>query len=148
MLKTLTTVATVRTAGAGVELLDAGQQVAFTLARVENKPLEGTTWTLSSVISTDVATSPVADSTVTMTISGGSLSGKACNTFRGSVTASNGSFKAGPLMSTKMACASAELNAQETAVLANLQAATSYAIDGDTLKLSAADGTGLVFTAA
>jgi heat shock protein HslJ len=51
-------------------------------------------------------------------------------------------------MSTKMACASAELNAQETAVLANLQAATSYAIDGDTLKLSAADGTGLVFTAA
>ncbi|MCA0295989.1 MAG: META domain-containing protein [Actinobacteria bacterium] len=146
--KALPTIASVRTAGSGAELLDASGQVVFTLARVENKPLEGTTWHLSGLVADTAVSSTVADSVVTMTISGGSLSGKACNTFRGTVTAADGSFTAGPLMSTKMACPSAELTAQETTVLANLAAATHYAIEGDTLTLSGDDGSGLVFTAA
>ena len=70
-----------------------------------------------------------------------------CNTFRGQVTAKDGSFTAGPLMSTKMACTSPELTAQETAVLANLQSATAYTIEGDTLTITGGDA-GLVFTAA
>ena len=143
----LGTVAGVRQAGTGLELVDAGQSVVFSLAPVVDKPLEGTTWQLSGVIAKDAVTSAVADGMVTMTISGDQLSGKACNTFRGQVTAKDGSFTAGPLMSTKMACTSPELTAQETAVLANLQSATAYTIEGDTLTITGGDA-GLVFTAA
>ena len=58
------------------------------------------------------------------------------------------SFKAGPLMSTKMACPTPAENTQETAVLTGLQTATTFAIAGGTLTLKSADGTGLEFRAA
>lgn len=147
----LPAVAAARSAGDGLDLTDSAGTAVLSLApapKVTAKPLEGTTWKLSGIVAKDAVSSPVAGSEVTMTISGGTLSGKACNTFRGIVTASAGSFAAGPLMSTKMACASAGLTAQETAVLTTLQAATGYAIEGDTLTLSAPDGAGLLFTAA
>jgi heat shock protein HslJ len=51
-------------------------------------------------------------------------------------------------MSTKMACANPDESAQETAVFAAIEAATSYAIVGNTLTLKADDGTGLEFRAA
>jgi heat shock protein HslJ len=143
----LTQVAGVREAGTGVELVDASAKVVLALARVTDKPLDGTDWQLTGIISGDAARSPVADSIVTLRISDGTLSGKACNTFRGEVTAADGAFKAGPLASTKMACTSPELTSQETTVLKTLQAATSYTIKGNTLTISA-DGSGLVFTAA
>jgi heat shock protein HslJ len=144
----LAKVAAVRTAGTGLELVDAGQKVVFALAAVVNKPLEGTTWQLSAIIAKAATASPVAGSTVTMQIAGNQLSGKACNTFGGQVTIEGSSFKAGPLMSTKMACANPDESAQETAVLTGIEAATSYAIVGNTLTLKAADGTGLEFRAA
>lgn len=147
----LATVTAVRAAGTGLELLDAGQKVVFALAAqgaVVNKPLKGTTWKLSAIIAKAATASPVAGSTVTLGVSGDQLSGKACNTFRGQVTIDGSNFKAGPLMSTKMACANPDESAQETAVLAGIEAATSYGIVGDTLTLKAADGTGLEFRAA
>lgn len=144
--KALTQVAGARTAGEGVELVDASGKAVLTLAKVADLPLEGTDWTLSGIVSSSAISSPVADSTVTLKIADGKLSGTACNTFRGDVTASDGSFKAGPLMSTKMACKSDELTTQETTVLKALQAATTYSIKGSDLTISAADGTGLVFT--
>jgi heat shock protein HslJ len=147
----LPAVAAARTTAAGLDLTDSAGTALLALApapKIADKPLEGTAWKLSGIVANEAVSSPVAGSTVTMTINDGTLSGKACNTFRGTVTAANGTFAAGPLMSTKMACTSAGLTAQETAVLANLQAATGYAIAGDTLTLSGAGGTGLVFTAA
>jgi heat shock protein HslJ len=144
----LATVAAVRTAGTGLEIVDAGQKVVFTLAAAANPPLEGTTWQLSAIVYKAATASPVAGSIVTMQISGVQLSGKACNTFRGPLRIDGSSFKAGPLMSTKMACANPNESAQETAVLTGIEAATSYAIVGNTLALRAADGTGLEFRAA
>jgi putative lipoprotein len=111
-------------------------------------PLAGTSWQLSAVVAKAATAAPVAGSSVTMQITGDQLSGKACNTFRGQVTVDGSSFKAGPLMSTKMACANPDENAQEAAVLTGIEAATSYAIAGNTLTLKAADGTGLEFRAA
>lgn len=137
-----------RAAGDGLELVDNGAKAVLTLARLQDKPLEGTKWTLSGIISADATHSPVPNSTVTLTIADGTLSGKACNTFRGKVTATGGSVKAGPLMSTKMACTSKDLSAQEATVLKTLEAATTYTISGNDLTLKAGDGTGLVFTAA
>jgi heat shock protein HslJ len=85
---------------------------------------------------------------VTLQVSGDQVSAKACNTFRGQVSVDGTTFKAGPLMSTKMACANPDESAQETAVFAAIEAATSYAIVGNTLTLKADDGTGLEFRAA
>lgn len=146
----LAATAGVRSAGAAAELLDAKGLVVLSLqaAPAETpKPLTGTTWQLSAIIAKAATASPVAGSTVTMQVNGDQVTGKACNTFRGQVRIDGSSFKAGPLMSTKMACANPGENAQETAVLTALEAATSYAIVGDTLTLKAADGTGLEFRA-
>ncbi len=112
--KALASVAGVRTAAAGLELLDATGKVVLTLQpepAEPAKPLEGTSWQLSGIIAGEAVSSPVAGTTVSLTIAGGQLTGKACNTFRGTVTVSGDSFKAGPLMSTKMACASAPARA-------------------------------------
>ncbi len=144
----LATVTGVRATDTGAELVDGSAKAVLTLAKAHDKPLQGTSWTLSGIISADTVSSPVAGSTVTLTIADGTLSGKACNTFNGSVTAANGTFKAGPLMSTKVACASEDLTKQETTVLKTLQAATTYTIKGNDLTLRAEDGSGLVFTAA
>ena len=147
----LAATASVRSAGSGAELLDASGKVVLALqpaAVVAPKPLEGTTWQLSGIIAKDAASSPVAGTTVTLQITGGQLTGKACNTFRGAVMVNGDSFKAGPLMSTKMACPTPAENTQETAVLTGLQTATTFAIAGGTLTLKSADGTGLEFRAA
>lgn len=141
-------VAAVRAAGDGLELLDASQQVLLSLAKLQDRPLEGTEWQLSGIVEADAVFSPVADSAVTMQISDGQLTGKACNRFNGAVEVDGESFKAGPLMSTKMACANDEETAQETKVLTILQAATTFSIKANQLTLKAADGTGLEFTAA
>ncbi len=149
--KALAAVAGVRAAGTGLELLDASGNIVLTLAPAPPepaKPLEGTTWQLSGIIGSGTVSSPVVGTTVSLSIMDGELTGKACNTFRGTVEVSGDSFKAGPLMSTKMACAKAEEGAQETQVLKTLQAASSYAIDGSTLTLKAPDGSGLEFRAA
>ncbi len=143
----------VRSAGTAAELLDTSGKVVLALQPQPTpaetpKPLTGTIWQLSAIVAKAATASPVAGSTVTLQVSGDQLSGKACNTFRGQVRIDGSSFKAGPLMSTKVACANPDENAQETAVLTALEAATNYAIVGDTLTLKAADGTGLEFRAA
>ncbi len=134
-----------RTSSGGADLVDADGNVVLALAKIVDQPLEGTTWTLTGIISGETVAS-VAESTVTLTISDGKLSGKACNSY-GSVSAADGSFTAGPLASTRMACTSEELTKQETTVLTTLQAATGYTITGNELTISADDGTGTVFTA-
>lgn len=147
-LTALASVATVRASDTVVELLDADRQIALTLYPVTDEPLEGTTWQLSGILTKDALSSPVSDGSVTLTIKDGKLSGKACNRFSGTVEAADGTFKAGPLASTKMACKSKELTKEESAVLKTLQAATTYAIEGSELTISAPDGTALLFTAA
>ncbi len=144
----LTQVSGVRAVGNNVELVDASGRSVLALAAVVNQPLEGTTWTLSGLISAETVSSPVAGSSVTMTISDGTLSGKACNTFHGTVSWTQTSIGVGPLASTRMACTSAELTTQENTVLKTLEAATGYTIAGNTLTLTADDGSGLNFTAA
>lgn len=146
-LAALSAANTARSAGDGVEILDANKTVVLTLAKIVDTPLEGTTWTLTGIRTAQAVTSPVADSDVTVSFANGSLSGKACNRFTGTATAANGTLTIGALASTKMACASEELSKQETKVLAILQSATGYAISGTTLTITAASEQGLTFTA-
>lgn len=143
----LATVTGARGTDEGLELVDGSGQVLLSLTKLLNAPLEQTEWQLSGIITKDAISSPVADSTVTMTIADGQLTGKACNTFRGQVMIDGQNFKAGPLMSTKMACANEDETAQETTVLRALEAASTFAIKGSQLTVKADDGTGLEFTA-
>lgn len=140
----------VRSSAGGAELLNAAGEAVLTLAAAPvptPKPLVGTEWTLSGIVSGDAVQSPLADTTVTMTLTDEALTGKACNTFRGSVTKTDSTIKVGPIMSTRMACPTEGEGKQESSVLAALGSVTSYAIEGDTLTLSGPDSKGLLFTA-
>lgn len=147
-LTALANVTAVRAADSVVELLDADQQIALTLYPAKDQQLEGTTWRLSGIIADEAVTSPASDSLVTITIEGGRLTGKACNRFSGPVEVNGESFRAGPLKSTRMACKTKALSAQESTVLKTLEAVTTVSIEGSELTLATDDGAGLQFTAA
>ena len=71
----------------------------------------------------------------------GTVSGNAtCNMYNGPAAITGNRIAIGPLVSTKMACASDELNAQEAAYLAALEGATSYDIRAKRLELRDGDG--------
>lgn len=136
--------------GTTMQLQDASGQSLFTLAKAvpeTPRPLQGTTWQLDTIRTGETASSVVADSPVTMQISSGTLSGKACNTFRADVTIDGDSVTVGPIASTRMACLNEDLTKQETTVLAILGKVTSMKITGARLQLSTGDGDGLDFTA-
>lgn len=149
--KALAAVTAVRAAAGGVELTDAQGAAVLTMASAPTstpKPLVGTAWKLSGIVSGESVSSPVADTVVTLTFTEDALSGKACNTFRGSVSIDGSRLTVGPLASTKMACPTTAESTQEHTVLTTLHAVTSYAIEGETLTLTAPGGAGLHFSAA
>jgi heat shock protein HslJ len=85
---------------------------------------------------------PVAGSTISLIFGAdGSVSGNAtCNTYNGTYTVDGDALTVGPLATTRMACATEELNAQEAQYLAALQnAATWEIIDGSLWIRDAAD---------
>jgi heat shock protein HslJ len=70
-----------------------------------------------------------------------------CNNFRGTYELDGERIRMGPLASTRRACAEQSRNAQETALLAALEAATSWRVEGDRLLLLGATGELAVFRA-
>jgi heat shock protein HslJ len=105
----------------------------------------GPTWRLTSIGGEPV----FAQTTLTAEFSSDDrVSGSAgCNRYFGSARAEAGRLSVGRLASTLMACDPEGVMTQEYQYLASLQAATSYTIRGDELRLgpSATDVT-LVFT--
>lgn len=144
----LGTVVSVRFTGETVELLDGDGAVALLLAPVPPLNLADTSWVLGGVIDGNTTSAPVADNPVTLAFTADQVSGKACNTFRGEYTLEGDQIKIGPLMSTRMACLSEELTAQENLVLELLQAATTVTSHYGVLTLTAPDGRGLQFAKA
>ena len=141
----------VRATDGGAELVDGAGAAVLTLASAPKptpKPLVGTRWTLSGIVANEAVSSPLAETTVTVTFTDQALSGKACNTFRGPVKVDDQNLSVGPLMSTRMACPSEAEGKQESTVLAILDDVTGYTIEGDTLTLTAPDEKSLIFTAA
>ena len=71
----------------------------------------------------------------------GGVSGSAgCNSYFGRARVEAGSLSVGPLGSTLMACGRDGVMEQERLYLASLQAATSYTIRGDELRLGPSAG--------
>jgi heat shock protein HslJ len=105
--------------------------------------LVGTPWNVVSYNNGREATvSLVADSTITLQFAAeGNLTGNAsCNEYNGSYTTEGDAVSVGPLATTRMACQSDELNAQEAQYLAALQSAATYDITDGTLTIRDAGG--------
>ncbi len=104
--------------------------------------LTGVTWHAIAYNNGKQAVQSVATgSDPTATFAGdGTVSGNAtCNTYHGPATTQRNRIAIGPLASTRMACSSDALTAQEAAVLAALQAAKTFDVQGNRLELRDAD---------
>lgn len=112
--------------------------------------LEGTTWTVTSLVSPDAVTSSVVLDTAApdLTIAAdGAVSGSTgCNRLTGHAEIAGTTVTFGPLATTRMACPpeNADLERQ---ILAALDGEVTYRIDAHTLTLTRPDGIGLILTA-
>lgn len=114
-----------------------------------DRPLAGTTWELTTLLDGDSASSIIAGTTPTLEVDdlAGRLSGSTgCNSFFGPAAFADQTVSVGALAATKMACEPAVM-AQESFVLEVLGAAATWEIDGTTLRITAADGRSLEFSA-
>lgn len=144
-------VASVRQAGAGMELVDSSGAVLAKLQApppaAPDRPLEKTMWMLDTITVGGGASSLVTGSQVSAQFAEGHLTGKACNNFRASAEISGSNLKIGPVMSTKMACREPGVTEQESKVFALLSKVTGFTVKSDRLTLSTADGSALGFVA-
>jgi heat shock protein HslJ len=147
----LAKVASVRSAASGLELLDAAGTVLLSLETpppaAPDRPLEATMWLLDTITVGETASSVVADSSVTLQLADGYLTGRACNNYRATAEVNGSELKIGPVMSTKMACKEAGLSEQESQLFQLLPTVTGFTVKSDRLTLTTADGSALGFVA-
>ena len=96
--------------------------------------LSGTSWTIVSInrFPTVATAQPTADFGAD-----GKVSGNAgCNTYNGTYTVTGDNITVSPLISTRIACASADITTQEGAFLEALSRATHWSIDQGNLSLT------------
>lgn len=127
---------------AGLTIFDASGAKTMTFAAQSAVTLEGSAWNVTSYNNGNQATvSPAVDSAITLVFGAdGSVSGNAtCNTYNGPFTVDGDALTVGPLATTRMACASDELNAQEAQYLAALQNAATWEIINGSLWIRDAD---------
>lgn len=137
-----------RFVGDTVELLDADGAVALLLAPVPPLELAGTSWVLTGLIEGSSISATAEGDPVTLEFTADQLSGRACNNFNAGYSLDGDTIKISPIMSTKMACLSDELNRQEAFLFEVLESATTASSSRGTLELTAPDGRGLHFTKA
>ena len=152
-LAILENLATYRIQGDQLDLSSVDGELVATFAASSPVPLEGTPWRLYAYNDEQGAVlDPLPGTEITATFGEGSeLAGSAgCNDYTATYTVDGDSLTIGPVRSTLMACAEPEgVLQQETAFLGLLESAASYEILASRLKLSNADGEGiLVFIAA
>lgn len=115
-----------------------------------DRPIIGTTWTVSSLISPDaVSTSTALEQSVPrLSIAeDGAVTGNAgCNRINGTADVHESTIVFGPLATTRMACPD-EVAEVERAVLHVLDGEVQAVVDSDTLRLTKPDGYGLELTA-
>jgi len=126
--------------------LSSGDDPLLTYEAI-SQDLAGSSWDLiaynngtggfqSTVI--DVPVTALFEEDGTLTGTGG------CNSYTGTWETDEGSIEIGPLASTAMACAEADVMDQETRYLAVLQEADTYRVDATTLGMFDAEGKRLV----
>jgi heat shock protein HslJ len=108
--------------------------------------LDGTRWTVDTLITGEVASSTPGTQNAHLTIGGERVTGSTgCNDFQGVVARAAGKLTFGELGTTRRAC-EGDAAALEKAILDTLRGEVTYTIDSNRLSLRAANGTGLDLT--
>lgn len=110
--------------------------------------LEGTSWTLDTIISGDAASSVLSGTNPSLSFDGTSMSGSdGCNSFDTEYSVTNGSLGIAMMITTTRGCDDGTTR-QSQAVQAVLAGSPAVAIDGDRLTFTSSDGSaGLVYRA-
>jgi len=128
-----------------VEGADGTQLLTF--SRRDQTPLTGTRWRLTSYNNgRGGVTSVLANTKIVLQLADdGRLSGKACNSYRGSFELEGEQLRlVGPVAATRMACSAPKgAEEQESAYLSALERVERYRVEGDQLTLLDADGSTL-----
>ncbi len=112
-----------------------------------DKPLDGTKWSLETVISGETASHSIGSEQAHFTISGERITGSTgCNSFQGIVSRTGDKLTFGEIATTRKACAG-EQATLEKAILDGLKTPVTYSIESNRLKLRDATGNGLDLTA-
>lgn len=101
--------------------------------------LSGTRWELASVGGAAAKAGGEAP-TLEFDQAGQASGNGGCNRYSGSFSQGGSALSFGPMMSTKRACADADMNAQETAFLSALSSVAGYRVSGGSLELLDASG--------
>lgn len=135
--------ATVTVSGQSLTITDlSGNALVFRAqAPVEDTPLVDTTWGLETVITGDVATTPIAGAQIVFAADGTVSGSTGCNSFFGSYDATGFS----PIGATKMYCDG--VMDQEAMFLAVLVPGATVTVEGPVLTITAPGGDGLQFRA-
>ncbi len=103
--------------------------------------LEGTTWSLTSLVTEGITTDVLPNTTVTIAFDNGNVTGSAgCNRYFSHYESSDQNIAFTSIGSTLMYCTDPGVMTQETTYMQHLQNTTAYAISDDTLSLVNADG--------
>lgn len=135
--------------GDTLTLTREGTTVTFQDAGVANpdRPLAGTTWVVTGVVTGDAVSSVPAGATASLVFDAASVAvDTGCNSGSGGYEATDSTITFGPIATTLRMCVEAGVAELEQAVTAVLQGETGYTIDADTLTISNG-ANGLVLTA-
>lgn len=139
---------TVALDGDALVLTAADASIAFLDREVADpdRPIEGTTWTLTTIIDGDSASSIPMDATSTLTFINGAdgAGGTAavatgCNTGSAPATIGEGTITFGPLALTKMACQQPLMDL-ESSVLSVLAGDVTFEIEAGSLTITSSSG--------
>ena len=134
-LERLPQVSTYRISGDTLTLLNGDQVLLRYDATIAAEAILGD-WMVTSYFSGDAVTSVLGGAEMTTTFAAADVTGNTgCNTFSGPYQVDGDGIKIGPLASTRAACATEELQQQETDFLAALGLATTFRVTGDRLDL-------------
>jgi heat shock protein HslJ len=131
-------VATFAASASKLTLSDASGAALLEYAPTPKGEITGFVWVATSVNNgKGAAASTATTSLITAEFKAdGTLTGNAtCNTYNGTYTTDGDKIAIGPLATTRMACATEELNAQEQEYLAALAKAATYTISAGMLEL-------------
>jgi heat shock protein HslJ len=135
----------------GDTLTLTGHAVVITLLDDEvaepDRDLEGTTWVLEGLINAPAVSSVPHTPAPTLRLAAGKAAiDTGCNAGRATYHSGDGRLNVGPIRLPRSHCTSPDGNARETAVLAVLEGASTYEIEGDVLTITKGD-TGLTYRA-
>lgn len=131
--------------GANLTISSGSTEVTMLDRTVANPalPLEGTHWTVDTVVHGQAASSTPPGATATLDFKGDTVAvDTGCNTGSGSYQELGDKIRFGPIATTKKAC-EPEIMSLEQAVTTVLDGTVTYAIDADQLTLTHPSGTAL-----